>query len=287
MVYAVSSKDELLGWPAGHPHRPEQVGSESLRAMLPSRALSLSVNSNRIFTGHIAEEGCVRVFDVSDPLGPRLDHTISADSGSVFDLRTSGDIIVAGLGDGLLKVWSSGRFGLITSLAAQEYFVLSVGVDPKYIYGGGTDNCTRAYARSDYSIVAVLEGHEASVFCIESDDDFVYSGSGELWWGGPGSPRPPQFESAVRIWSKDDWTCVAVLEGHQDNVNAVCVDRSAVYSVSDDCTLRVYSRNDWETASSVALGRVRPTSLCQDRDLLYLGCSDGTVKRLVKKDLLA
>ncbi len=286
-LYAISSDDKLLGWDL---HRPNP---EALEADLPSlvrnlhdSALSLAVSAETMYVGHIAGASCIHVFDVTSPFDPHPETIIRADSGSVFDLKVSDAEIVAGLGEGMLKIWSKRDFRLAKSMRAQEHFVLCVATDPEFTYGGGADRCIRVYRNQDYGQAASLMGHDASVFCLEVDDDFLYSGSGEIWWGGPGSPRPPSFESAVRVWSKDDWDCIAILEGHQDNVNAVCVDSSAVFSVSDDSSLRTYSLGDWEPLSIMELGAIRPTSLSQDADYLYVGCSDGFVRMVAKSDLI-
>ena len=117
-------------------------------------------------------------------------------------------------------------------------------MDRKYIFAGGIDDCINVFTRDELNQVASLEGHNSNILSLTSDDDYLYSGSGELWWGGPGSPRPPEFESSIRVWDKKDWSCVAVLQGHTDNVNDVATDKKYVYSISDDSTLRVYLKKD-------------------------------------------
>jgi WD40 repeat protein len=158
-------------------------------------------------------------------------------------------------------------------------------IDKKYIYAGGIDDCTNVFDREDHEQVASLEGHDSNILSLAVDDDYLYSGSGEIWWGGPGSPRPPQFESAIRVWDKRDWSCVCVLEGHSDNVNAISVDEKFVYSISDDASLRVYSKSDWMEVYTVQLPVARIDALTIDKNSLYLGCSDGSIRHLLKKQI--
>ena len=102
-----------------------------------------------------------------------------------------------------------------------------------------------------------------------------------MWWGGPGSPRPPSFESAIRVWKKDSWECTMLLEGHNDNVNAIAVDTEAVYSVSDDGTIRVYQKNDWSsTWANLETGPLK--ALVLDKSHIYLGGTTGNIWRIPK-----
>ncbi|GAH37287.1 unnamed protein product, partial [marine sediment metagenome] len=116
-------------------------------------------------------------------------------------------------------------------------------------------------------------------------DKHLYSGSGELWWGGPGSPRPPEFESAVRVWDKKDWSCVTVLKGHTDNVNSIAVDNKYVYSISDDATLRIFSKIDWTETLCLKLDVMRIDAMTTDENSIYIGCSDGSVRQFSKANL--
>jgi WD40 repeat protein len=75
------------------------------------------------------------------------------------------------------------------------------------------------------------------------------------------------------------------LEGHTDNVNAISVDHKFVYSISDDASLRVYSKSDWMEVYTVQLPVTKIDALTIDGDSLYLGCSDGSIRQLLKKHI--
>ena len=205
--------------------------------------------------------------------------------GTVFDITADTQHLITGSGDATVRIWSKEYWSSIKSIVAQSHFVLTIALDEEYIYAGGIDNCTNVFSRSDFRRTSSLYGHEATILSLAVDEKYVYSGSGELWWGGPGSPRPPEFESAVRVWDKKNWNCVHILKGHDDNVNALGVDVSHVYSASDDGTVRVYSKSDWTEVITINSGVGRIIDLTHDDERVYFGCADGNVRYILKADL--
>jgi hypothetical protein len=154
-------------------------------------------------------------------------------------------------------------------------------VDDQHIYVGGVDDFVTVLDRTTYGQVAKLEGHESDIFSLYVDGDYLYSGSGEVWWGGPGSPRPPSFESAIRVWDKGTWECRHLLEGHSDNVNVIVGDSNRIYTVSDDGTLRSFSKSDWSTVVLRVSTRPLKTLLSYD-GFLYISNPEGRIIKLPK-----
>ncbi len=246
-----------------------------------TQIISLFSDGQYLYSGSISGDPEVRVYNTDLD----LIEVLKGHVGTVFDIAADPRHLVTGSGDATVKIWKKDDWTNIGSITAQTHFVLSIGLDEKYIYAGGIDNCTNIFSRSDFRRITSLYGHDASIFSLTVDEKYVYSGSGELWWGGPGSPRPPEFESAVRVWDKKDWNCVEVLEGHSDNVNAVGVDKSYVYSASDDGTVRVYSKSDWKEVFTVDSGVGRIIDFTHDDDYVYFGCADGNIRYIRKADL--
>jgi WD40 repeat protein len=234
-----------------------------------------------LFSGSITGDTVVRVYNKD----LNLVHIIRGHSGTIFDMATDSRHLVTGSGDATVKIWKKPGWKQTGSILAQAYFVLCVALDDEYIYAGGIDNCTNVFNRATHERVASLHGHEANILSLAVDDRFAYSGSGELWWGGPGSPRPSVFESAIRVWDKSDWSCVQVLYGHRDNINALAVDSRFVYSASDDSTVRVYSKSDWSEIASVSVGFGNIMDMVHDDKFVYFGSADGNV-RYISKDWL-
>jgi WD40 repeat protein len=204
-------------------------------------------------------------------------------SGSVFSLYYHDDELVSGSANDTVSIWNPFDLSKKKSFVAGQHIVHAVACDNDYIFVGGINDLVGVYRRSNLEKIADLTGHNADIFSLATDDEFIYSGSGEVWWGGPGSPRPSSFESAIRVWSKGTWSCITVLEGHSDNVNAIMVDEHAVYSVSDDGTLRVYRKADWTSVGVLDLEAGALKALASDNDDLYVGGISGELHRVPKE----
>jgi WD40 repeat protein len=275
-LYAADSDGSLTIW-----KKPLFDSPEILPGQTSTRIESLLSDGQYLFSGSISGDTVIRIYDQDLD----LIHIITGHVGTIFDMSTDDRHLVTGSGDATVKIWDKSDWSQIGSIAAQTHFVLSVALDGEYIYAGGIDNCTNIFSRTTCERVASLHGHEANVLSLAVDDKFVYSGSGELWWGGPGSPRPSVFESAIRVWDKNDWSCVQVLLGHRDNINALAVDRQFIYSASDDSTIRVYSKADWSEIATINVGLGNIIDMTHDDKFLYFGCADGNV-RYISKDRL-
>ncbi len=262
--------------------KPEMDGFKQFPSQSSTYLLSLFADNQYLYGGTIWNDCSIKVYD---RLNFELKQTLEGPLGSVFVFASDDDYLFSGSGDSRVILWSKKDWSEVGFVSGQRHFILSLAIDDNYIFAGGIDDCTNVFARDDLSQVTSLEGHESNILSLACDDKYVYSGSGELWWGGPGSPRPPEFESAVRVWDKDDWSCIAVLQGHSDNVNAIALDSQFVYSISDDSTLRVYSKKDWSEIICIDVDVVRIDAMTTDEKFVYIGCSDGSVRQLPKARL--
>ena len=275
-LYASDSDGDITVWDKSHLDSPKFIPGQT-----STQIVSLFSDGLNLFSGSIAGDPVIRIYN------PDLDliEVLKGHVGTVFDIAADDQHLVTGSGDATVRVWNKDSWASIKSIVAQSHFVLSIALDENYIYAGGIDNCTNVFSRSNYRRIASLHGHEATILSLTVDEKYVYSGSGELWWGGPGSPRPPEFETAIRVWDKRNWNCVQILKGHSDNVNAVGVDKSYVYSASDDGSVRIYSKSDWTEVTKINSGVGRIIDLIHDDDYVYFGCSDGNVRYFLKTDL--
>lgn len=247
-----------------------------------TQILSLHSDGKYVYSGSDSGDPFIRIYS------PDLDliEVLKGHVGSIFSIVSEDDkFLFTGSGDATVKIWKKDDWTNIGSIKAQTHFVLSLAIDDKYIYAGGIDNCTNVFFRDSFRRVTSLYGHDATILSLAVDADNVYSGSGELWWGGPGSPRPPIFETAIRVWDRKDWACNQVLKGHSDNVNALGVDDHYIYSVSDDGTLRVYSKTDWSEVVTLNSGVGRIDDLILDESHVYFGCADGNIRYFSKSEL--
>ena len=240
---------------------------------------SLHADNEYLYSGSTTGDTVVRVYN--QDIG--LLKTLEGHTGTIFDLATDGNVLATGSGDATVKLWTKNEWTLIGSITAQTYFVLCVEIDQNFVYAGGIDNCVNVFSRDEHSRVSSLHGHDANILALAVDSKYIYSGSGELWWGGPGSPRPSNFESAIRVWDKEDWSCISVLGGHGDNINSICVDNQNVYSASDDGTVKVFSKSDWSLQASIDPGVGRIQDLVDDNRYIYFGCADGNTRYIAKR----
>ncbi len=275
-LYAVDANCNLTIWKKSMIDHPILISDWT-----SSELASLYSDDMFLYGGGMTGDTLVRVYNHDIELLKILEgHT-----GTIFDFATEGNVLATGSGDATVKLWTKDDWSLISSFSAQTYFVLCVEMDRDYVYAGGIDNYVNIFSRDEDKIVNSLHGHNANILTLATDSKYVYSGSGELWWGGPGSPRPSVFESAIRVWDKSDWSCLAILEGHTDNINGICVDNHHVYSASDDGTVQVYSKSDWSLLTSIDPGVGRIIDLVHDARYIYFGCADGSL-RYVAKGLL-
>lgn len=258
--------------------------TETLRLRCHSKTylMSLLVDEQFLYGGSIWTDCTIGVYN-KDTLD--VVDTLEGPLGTIFCLVSDGSYLFSGAGDSRVDIWNKDDWSLVGTISGQRHFILSLVVDKEYIFAGGIDDCTNVFSRETLDQVTSLEGHNSNILSLAVDDTYLYSGSGELWWGGPGSPRPSKFESSVRVWDKKDWSCVSILEGHTDNVNAIAVDREHVYSISDDASLRVYSKSDWTEILCVQLPVMRIDALTIDETAIYLGCSDGSIRQLLKSTI--
>jgi WD40 repeat protein len=273
-LYASDSEGSLTIW-----SKPDLDSPIVLPGQTSTQIESLLSDGLHLYSGSISGDTVIRVYNQDLD----LIHIIKGHVGTIFDMSTDDQHLISGSADATVKIWAKSDWSLIGSIVAQTHFVLSVALDDEYIYAGGIDNCTNVYSRATLKRVASLHGHDANVLSLATDNRYAYSGSGELWWGGPGSPRPSSFESAIRVWDKKDWNCIEVLTGHRDNINAIAVDKRFIYSVSDDSTVRIYSKANWSEVASIDIGLGRVIDLTHDEKFIYFGCADGNVRYIAKE----
>lgn len=273
-LYVADNQGFITVWKKTDTSQTQRVQSHS-----ETYLNSLFVDEDRLYGGSIWEDCTIGIHD-KKTLG--IVETLEGPLGTIFCLISDDSYLFSGAGDSKVVIWSKDDWSVVDSVSGQRHFVLSLAIDRNYIYAGGIDDCTNVFSRDGLDQVTSLEGHESNILSLAVDNRYLYSGSGEIWWGGPGSPRPPRFESSIRVWDKKNWSCVSVLEGHSDNVNSIATDSAYVYSISDDATLRIYSKSDWTEVLCIRVPVMRIDALTIDERSVYIGCSDGSIRQLLK-----
>lgn len=256
----------------------ETLSHHNAIELTESNLLSITTDMDYVYVGSSLDDASLHVRRRS-AMTPAI--ILKDEYSSILALTTTKNEIVAGRSNGNIDFWNRHDWEKIASISSKHHIVLSVITDSEYLYAGGIDDFVSVFRLSDFGHVLNLEGHDADVFSLAVDSDFVYSGSGEIWWGGPGSPRPPSFESSIRVWDKNTWTCIKILDGHTDNVNSVQTDDKHVYSVSDDGSLRVYNKTDWtQWVLDCENGPLK--ALVTDASYIYLGGNGDRIWKIPK-----
>jgi F-box/WD-40 domain protein 7 len=91
-----------------------------------------------------------------------------------------------------------------------------------------------------------LNGHNNWVFALAFANGLLFSGSSDhtikvliLLLLHKMQSMHTQWE---QVWSTDTLRCITTLTGHTDQVRALAITDSALFSGSYDCTIKVYNR---------------------------------------------
>jgi hypothetical protein len=201
---------------------------------------------------------------------------------SILDMSVKSGTLVCASVDGSISIIEVPNWYEPQILETDQKILQAVEIDKHHIYAGGIGNKVSIFRIDNHDLITELIGHDANIFSLLVHDKFVYSGSGEIWWGGPGSPRPSVFESAVRVCDKSNWERVSILDGHKDNVNDIRIDEGNVYSVSDDGTVRIYSKEDWSQKIVIEVDQ-RINAITTDTDSIYIACGDASIIQIDKR----
>jgi WD40 repeat protein len=150
-----------------------------------------------------------------------------------------------------------GRAGLL--MEAFEHHALLAAGRP-----GVTSTRTRKRKQScSFTRSRALDGHGDAVSAVLVLGDFLVSGS---------------WDSTIKVWSMDSWTCVRTLSDHAGAIRSLCACADKLVSCSDDGTLKVWSPGSWTCVRSMEGhdGTANVVIACRGR--LASGGDDGTVK---------
>jgi F-box and WD-40 domain protein 1/11 len=112
---------------------------------------------------------------------------------------------------------------------------------------------------------SVSEYHNASILCLQFDDEIMVTGSSD--------------HSCI-VWDmRDDYKFIRRLSGHRGGVLDVCMDDRYIVSCSKDTTICVWDRQTGELVKKL-LGHFGPVNAVQLRGDLVVSASGDGVARL-------
>eukprot|EP00045_Choanoeca_perplexa_P017145 m.243226 g.243226 ORF g.243226 m.243226 type:complete len:1747 (-) comp17460_c0_seq1:28-5268(-) len=157
------------------------------------------------------------------------------------------DIIVAGCGDGNLRIWPLSGLHSETSAAtvpAHDGGVDAVALTPdgRHLLSTGTaDHCLRGWALPSAKALFKVQAHEqriSGVSCLSHTGDTLYIATGS-------------FDNSVKVWKcgANLQTCTAIrtFQGHDKDVTAVAgLSQGRLLSGSSDSTVKIWAMKSSE-----------------------------------------
>jgi WD40 repeat protein len=181
-------------------------------------------------------------------LSPRAAHWNSP--GSVLEagsevkgvaISPNGQLVVAGMKSGLLRVWSAVDFEEVALLAGHEDSIgcVAISSDGLRIASGSRDRTIRVWDGL---------GFEQLGLCKDAGNVFSVAFSPDNSLIASGSP-----DCAVRIWNAHSFTEVTRLSGHQNVVTSIIFfpDGTRMASGSSDCTVRMWDARTYESLPGI------------------------------------
>lgn len=208
------------------------------------RALSFSPNGHWFATG--SEDYKIRLFSFSSLDGTaKLVQTLSGHTQDVYALEfLDNDTLVSGSGDHSIRFWSTKDSTCQKIIqvnadgdASRDCGVTSLAIssDRTLVAAGSLDRTVRVWDIASRRIVALLEGHEDSVYSVCFDN---MAGSGSTLVSA-------SLDKNLRVWDVASGKCTQVIAGHRDYVLSVVMFANAsgrwIVSGSKDRSLQFYN----------------------------------------------
>ena len=105
--------------------------------------------------------------------------------------------------------------------------IYCVYFNTKLLAAGSRDKSIRLWDIKDFEYLGRLQGHDASVLCLQLDTDrgMLVSGSSD---------------STIKVWDLETRKVVQTLKGHSESVLGLQFEGNYIVSCSKDCTARIW-----------------------------------------------
>jgi len=203
-----------------------------------------------------------------------LTKSVFADSfGSVFSVAISpdGKLLVAGTGDGELRLWNTVNATPLYTFHGHTDWIRSVVFSPSgnTIASGSEDQTVRLWNVETGECLGILKGHSSRIYAVafSPDERTLASGSDD---------------HTVRLWDVKTKECQGILRGHKGMVYSVAFSPSGdlVASSSGDQTIRLWDTQVGECIRTLYghTNRVRSVGFSPDGDMIASGSGDQTIR---------
>ena len=240
---------------------------------------SIYCDADYLYVGSSYLDNRIRVFEKCNL---DLVETIEAHTSSVTSITGLDDILISSSADAVIKKWRKGSWDCLETYQSDQNILLCVSISANHrlIFAGGIGAKIEVISLDELNLNTELKGTNASIFSLVNYENRLYSGSGEIWWGGPGSPRPPEFESAIRVWDTVTWDCLQILEGHTDNINGLAISDNWLVSASDDGSLRIYDTESNKQLICLDIDKIAIKGILSDSENVYIALRTGSIWKI-------
>lgn len=185
--------------------------------------------------------------------------------------------VITGGKEGILSVWeySPGikRWVLLARLEGHLDEVECIQSDDEWVLSGSSDHSIKVWSRKNWSCHSTLVGHSKPVTCLQFNKNILVSGS---------------CDATIRIWRMPNNTdnhspmhssrCIKELKGHTGDIYCLQFDRDFLVSGSADCTAKVWSLGTGQCIRTLSSHTGGVTCLHLTENKLVTGSADQTVK---------
>ena len=184
---------------------------------------------------------------------------------SVYCLQFDENKIVTGSRDNTIRIWDARTYQCLRKLGP---LVCLADQTPQGVDEAGPSGVIPFFRADilspDPESPPLDVWHDASVLCLQYDDEILVSGSSDY---------------TCLVWDvKDDYKPMFRLRGHTLGVLDVCIDRRYIITCSKDTTIKVWDRNNGQLIKTL-LGHRGPVNAVQVRgNLLASASGDGMAK---------
>ncbi|KIX06178.1 uncharacterized protein Z518_04152 [Rhinocladiella mackenziei CBS 650.93] len=184
---------------------------------------------------------------------------------SVYCAQFDEHKIITGSRDNTIRVWDAHTYQCIRKLGPpnnprERQQLVSAAVEPQ----GVLPFFKADVSSPDPSSPEIALWHQASVLCLQYDDDILVTGSSDF---------------SCLVWSiKDNYKPLFRLIGHHAGVLDVCIDKHRIVTCSKDTTIKIWDRLTGQLIKTL-VGHRGPVNAVQVRgNLLASASGDGMSK---------
>ena len=184
---------------------------------------------------------------------------------SVYCCQFDEHKIITGSRDNTVRIWDAHTYQCIRKLGPPNNPRERQSVQIPFVEPDGVLPFFKAYVDSPAPLSPALPlYHQASVLCLQYDDDILVTGSSDY---------------SCLVWSiKEDYKPVFRLVGHHAGVLDVCIDKDRIVTCSKDTTIKTWERSTGKLIRTLT-GHRGPVNAVQVRgNFLASASGDGMSK---------